>query len=242
MVIEFTLLGNPVYIEQPQELIGWMGWLVLLGSVIFLLVRWRKINKRWVRLHWGIFIALLVLLALTNLFFVIRLPSGIAFSAQVLPPETKVLTILPFAALSWVLAAGLLGVFPAAALGLLSGTVFALLDTHSPFTPLEFSLLAILLSAAFHQRYRTWVFRLLRHPFFSTILFALIYPVLFILDTTLVTPGSLAKRLDFALTQVELASIVLGIELLVAGVLSEVIAVVFPRLWGFSSSPGTLSS
>src|SRR4030066_8697 len=186
MELEFTLLGNPLYIQQPQELIGWMGWLILLGSVIMLLVRWRKLNKRWVRLHWGIFIALLVLLVLTNLFFVIRLPSGIALTAQVLPPETKVPTILPFAALSWVLAAGLLGVFPAAALGLLSGTVFALLDTHNPFTALEFALLAIILSAAFHQRYRTWVFRLLRHPFFSTILFALIYPVLFILDTSLV--------------------------------------------------------
>ena len=235
MELEFTLLGNPLYIQQPQELIGWMGWLILLGSVIMLLVRWRKLNKRWVRLHWGIFIALLVLLVLTNLFFVIRLPSGIALSAQVLPPETKVLTILPFAALSWVLAAGLLGVFPAAALGLLSGTIFALLDTHNPFTALEFALLAIILSAAFHQRYRTWVFRLLRHPFFSTILFALIYPVLFILDTTLVTLGSLAGRLDFALTNVEFSSIVVGAQLVVAGIISEVIAVVFPRLWGFST-------
>jgi hypothetical protein len=41
MVIDFTLLGKPVYIEQPQELIAWVGWVILLSSVIFLLIRWK---------------------------------------------------------------------------------------------------------------------------------------------------------------------------------------------------------
>jgi PAS domain S-box-containing protein len=140
-----------------------------------------------------------------------------------------------FAALPWVLAAGLLGVSSAATLGLLSGTMLALLNTHSPFTALEYALLGIILSAAFHQRYRTWVFRALRHPLLSTALFALIYPLLFLLNTTLVTTGSLAGRLDYALSQVEVSSISVGVQLLVAGVLSEAVAIVFPRLWGFSS-------
>lgn len=235
MVIDFTLLGDPVFIEQPQEIIGWVGWLILLSSVIFLLFRWRQFNKRWGRIHWGIFVVLLVLLVFTNLFFVVRLQNGSALSGQGPPAEMEGPTLVLFAALPWVMAAGLLGVFPAATLGLLSGTIIALLDTHSPFTPLEFALLAIFLSAAFHQRYRTWIFRALRHPFLSTILFALIYPLLFILDTALATTGNLVGRLDYALTRVEFSSVVIGAELVIAGALSEVVAIVFPRLWGFSS-------
>jgi len=235
MVIDPTLLVNPVSIEQPQELIGWVGWFILLSSVIFLLFRWRKLNKRWARIHWGIFVGLLVLLVLTNFFFIVRFPAGFSLSIQGLSVETGPQSVVLLAALPWVLAAGLLGVFPAATLGMLSGAIIALWISHSPFTALEFALLAICLSAAFHQRYRTWVFRALRHPVLSTILFAFLYPLLFILDTTLSTTGSLAVRLDYAITHVEFASIAVGAELVVAGVLAEVIAIVFPRLWGFTS-------
>jgi len=235
MVIDFTLLGNPFYVDQPQESIGWIGWVILLSSVILLLFRWRRLNKRWTRLHGGIFIGLSVLLVLANLFFVIRLPVLEALLPLSRAVESGGFAVPVFATIPWVLAAGLLGVFPAAGLGLLSGILIALFNTHSPFTALEYGLLAIFLSAAFHQRYRTWVFRLLRHPLFSTALFALVYPLLFLLDTTLATSGSLAGRLDYALSQVEVSSIVVGAELLVAGVISESIAIVFPRLWGFSS-------
>lgn len=235
MVIDFTLLGNPMYIERPQEVIAWVGWLILLSSVILLLLKWRKLNKRWDRIHAGIFIALFILLFVTNLFFVVRLPLDLPLISQGIPAGAEVPALVLFSALPWVLAAGFLGVSSAAILGLLSGSIIALFDTHSSFTALEFALLAVLLSAAFHQRYRTWVFRALRHPTFSTCLFALIYPLLFILDMTLSTSGTLAVRLEFALSHVELSSLVVGIELVVAGVLSELVAIVFPRLWGFTS-------
>lgn len=235
MVIDFTLLGNPMYIERPQEVIAWVGWLILLSSVILLLLKWRKLNKRWDRIHAGIFIALFILLFVTNLFFVVRLPLDLPLISQGIPAGAEVPALVLFSALPWVLAAGFLGVSSAAILGLLSGSIIALFDTHSSFTALEFALLAVLLSAAFHQRYRTWVFRALRHPTFSTCLFALIYPLLFILDVTLSTSGTLAVRLEFALSHVELSSLVVGIELVVAGVLSELVAIVFPRLWGFTS-------
>ena len=235
MVIDFTLLGNPFYVDQPQELIGWMGWLILLSFVILLVFRWRKLNKRWTRLHTGIFVALLLLLLLTNLFVVFRFPDLQNLLPQAQAIKLQDLAVPVLAATSWVLAAGLLGVFPATGLGLASGVLAALLKTHSPFTALEYGLLAVFLAAAFHQRYRTWVFRLLRHPLFSSVLFALIYPLLFILDTTLITQGSLAGRLDVALSQVEVCSISVAVQLLVAGLTGEFVAILFPRLWGFTS-------
>ena len=195
MVIEFTLLGTPMYIEQPQELVGLAGWFLLLSTVIFLLFQWRQLNKRRTRITWGIFIGLTVLLVLTNLFIIVGFPAGATLPIQGLPDGAEVSALVLFAALPWVLAAGLLGVLPAAILGMLSGLMISLLYTHSLFTALEYSLMAVLLGAAFHQRYRTWVFRALRHPVFSTILMAFIYPLFFILDTTLIASGTLADRL-----------------------------------------------
>ncbi len=237
MVIDFTLLGNPLYVDQPQELIGWVGWLFLLSILILLLFRWRKLNKHWTRLHRGIFIGILGLLFLTNLLFAVSLPviENIFSSDQAVILSKMAIPI--FAATPWVLAAGLLGIFPAVGLGILSGLMLALLATHSPFTPLEYGLLAALLSAAFNQRYRTWIFRLLRHPLFSTLLFGLAYPLIFILDVTFSSTGSLAGRLDIALSQVELSSITVGVQLLVGGILSEIVVIIFPRLWGL---PGPL--
>jgi two-component system, OmpR family, phosphate regulon sensor histidine kinase PhoR len=235
MVIDFTLLGNPIYLDLPQDLIGWVGWLALFSLVVFLQFHWRRLNKRWDRLHWGIFIGLFFLTILTSLSFVIHFPTDVTTVTQNQPVGLDEAAMIVFAALPWVLAAGLLGILPAAFLGLLSGALIALLNTHRAFTPLEFALMATILGAAFHQRYRTWVFRLLRHPFISTLLLALIYPVLFVIDTTLTTTGTLAGRLDYALSNVEFASIVVAVELLVGGLLSEVVVLIFPRLWGFSS-------
>ena len=233
MVIDFTLLGTPLYIDQPQELIGWVGWLLFAGCIALLLFRWRHLNKKWTGLQGGIFIGLFVLLILTNIIFKIQIPA--LGSLQVGSTSTTETAVAVLAALPWVLAAGLLGVFPAAGLGLLSGAIIALMDTHSLYTVLEYCLLATFLGAAFNQRYRTRFFQLLRHPIFATALLALTYPVLFLLDATLASSGSLAARLDSAFSQVEAAALVVGIQLLAAGIVSEVIALVFPRLWGFSS-------
>jgi len=235
MVIDFTLLGNPIYVDLPQDIIGWVGWLILFSVVILLQFRWRRLNKRWSRLHWGIFIGLLILTILTNILFVIRFPDAQSLLQQGPPVDTGGLSLVVFTALPWVLAAGLLGVFPATILGFLSGLMVTLLSTHRSFTLLEFALMAALLGAAFHQRYRTWVFRALRHPIVSTTLLAFIYPVLYVIDTTLSTAGSLAGRLEYAFSNVELFSILVAIELLVGGLLSEAVALVFSRLWGFSS-------
>jgi PAS domain S-box-containing protein len=234
MVIDFTLLGTPFYIDQPQELIGWVGWFILLSILVLLLFRWKRLNKHWTRLQGGIFVGLLVLLVLTNLFLVFRLPTleTITFQGQTINLGKLAIPIL--SALPWMLAAGLLGVFPAVGLGLLSGALMALLRTHNLFTVLEYGLLGAFLAAAFHQRYRTWVFRALRHPLFATIVFALVYPLIFLLDSTLAASGSLAARLDYALSQVGIASITVAVQLLAAGLISEVVALVFPRLWGFS--------
>jgi hypothetical protein len=137
MVIDFTLLGNPLYVDQPQDSIGWIGWVIVLSSVILLLYQWRRLNKRWTRIHGGIFIALAIVLILTNVLFIVQVPAFEDLLAQNGAIQVSGAAVPIFSAVAWVLAAGLLGEFPAAGFGLISGGIICLWGTHNPFTPLR---------------------------------------------------------------------------------------------------------
>ena len=234
MTLELAFFSTTFDIAFPVGLLGWVGWLALLGLVSYLLWTWRGYNKPWKQAQLLLFIGLLILLPLTNLFPVLRLPLGGALTPPGHPTEILGPALALFSALPWLLAAGLLGPAPAAVLGLLSGFVAMGWDTHNAFTPLEFSLLAALAGAAFQQRYRTTLYHLLRQPLFTAALLALLFPLLYLVDTLLVVSGDLATRVDYALAGGGYVLLGAAIELLVAGVLAQVIAIALPRRWGGS--------
>jgi PAS domain S-box-containing protein len=231
MSIELSLLTQSISLKLPPDWVGWLGLLVFLLGVGFMLWRWRAYQKPWQASSWGILALLAVLTPLTSLFVALRLPVGSALP----PPGTYIdpggTAWVIFAAIPWVAAAGLLGPFAAAGLAFFSGVLLALWETHDPFTPLELALLAILISAAVQQRYRTWPFRLLRRPLVTAALLTLAYPLVFIIQAVFSVSGSLAIRLDFALTHAFSAMLATGGSLLVAGLLAEGIAVSLPNLW-----------
>jgi PAS domain S-box-containing protein len=232
MTLELAFFSNLFDINSPEGLPGWAGWLALLGLVGYLLWIWRGYNKPWKQAQLLLFIGLLILLPLTNLFPVLRLPVGGALSPPGRTEEILGPTLALFSALPWLLAAGLLGPTPAAVMGLLSGFIAMGWDTHNAFTPLEFSLLATLAGAAFQQRYRTVLYHLLRQPLFASILLALIFPVLYLVDTLLVVSGDLATRVDYTLAGGGYVLLAAALELLVAGVFGQVVAMAVPRRWG----------
>jgi PAS domain S-box-containing protein len=237
MSIEFTLLANRLYIKLPLGLFGWLGWLLLLGVIVFLLLHWREHNRRLTGLQWGLFFVTILLTPLASLFIILRLPAGEALPLPWIIEETRGPALVIFAAFPWLLAAGVLGMLPAALIGLVSGITLALGDTHSPFTPLEITLLAILVSAMVRQRYRTPVFKLLRHPLVAAVLAALIYPLIYIFGAACMADGDLAIRLDYAITHFVANSAAVGGMLLVAGAIAETVAMAFPAAW---SGSGTL--
>jgi two-component system, OmpR family, phosphate regulon sensor histidine kinase PhoR len=232
-----SLISETPYISLPPDLIGWFGFLALLSLIVLLQWKWRNMNRTFGSTQWGIFIALLVLAPFNSLFIGFRLSAVEAPSLWALPPQGMPLdptspAIMIFAAVPWVLAAGLLGPFAAGMIGLVSGSATALWQTHTIFTPLEIALLATLLSAALRQQYRTPVFRLLRHPLASALLVALFYPFLHLFFTTFITRGLLVTRLDYALTNLESIAVAAAIELFVAGLIAEIVAALLPSLWG----------
>jgi hypothetical protein len=236
MSILFTLLSRSPYFDLPQSLAGRLsfalGWLLYLSLVCLLLWRSRGYQKKLGRQDWFVLLGLGLLVPVTSLFLGVRLPESSFLSPPNLPVEPRAPSVMVFAALPWVLAAGLLGPFPSAGLAALSGLLLGMWDTHSLFTPLDLALLAVLFSSAVHQRFRTRVYRLLRHPLAATLLLTALYPLVALIGNVLSTDGALASRLDYALSQVGATAPWIGIPLLVAGLFAEVLALVLPARWG----------
>ncbi|MEJ2711359.1 MAG: cache and HAMP domain-containing protein, partial [Anaerolineales bacterium] len=232
MKIFFTTISQSPYLELPQGLVGWAGWLGLLGIVAALLWWWRGYNKPWGKKQIWIFIILAASIPITSLFFGFKLPTGSALPPPKIPENPSDPIVLVLSAIPWVLAAGLLGPTPAASLALISGASRSLWNNHNIFFPLEMALLAVLFSVAISQRYRTKIFRIIRHPIVVALLLTIFYPFVSLMESLLTEQGVFVNRLDYAFTHLTGATLAIGIELLIAGVFAEVIAVIFSSAWG----------
>ena len=233
-----TLFDNHAYLN-PLSLAGWMVWLGLAGLLVVLLLSWRRYQPAWTRQHWGILVALIVATPLTALFFGIKLTTGSALPMPGMPVEPPGSTMMILSAVPWTLAGGLLGPFAAAGIGMLSGLVQGLWDTHSYFSMVELGLMAAMFAVASRQRYRTTVFGLLRSPLFSVLILVLVHAFLFVLGAFFTAAGtaSVSQRLDYALSNLGAISLAFGGEMLVAGLVAQLVKSSFPKRWGDSGLP-----
>ncbi len=232
MSILITLLDTFPAPLWPASFVGWLGWFILLGAVVWLLWMWQSYQANWDRRAWGIMLGLGVLVIMTNLFIGIRFPAGAALPVPGIPQAPSGPVLMLLSALPWVLAGGILGPMAAAILGFVGGILRFLWDTHSIFTPLEMAILGAAFSVLVRQRYRTWMFSLAREPLAAAFILALLYIPLFILTSFLAATGTMAMRLDYAITRVQYSTLAVGGELLIAGVFAQVVAVSFPGPWG----------
>lgn len=232
MSILFSLLDSIPAPLWPASLVGWLGWFAFLAALIWLLWVWRAHLPSRETQHIGLLVGLAILVPLTNLFIGLRLPAGEALPLPGIPQEPRGPALMLLGALPILLAGGILGPWVAAGLGLLAGTLRFLWDTHSVFTPLEFAFLAALFSVLVRQRYRTLIFKILREPLAAALAVSLLYLPVFALSAFFTASGSMAARLDYAITRAPLATLAIGGELLMGGLFAQVIALTFPGPWG----------
>jgi signal transduction histidine kinase len=232
MTLIVGLFSEVPFILLPSDWIGWLGLLFYFGVIISLVWYWRKFNHSWQSVQWLILIGLLLITPITSLLFGIRLPAWNALPPPAITMEPVGRALMIFSAVPWVLAAGLLGPFPAAVIAAFSGIFLAFFDSHSIFMPLELAILAVVFSAAVSQRYRTRTYALLRSPVIAAIGVLLVYPLVNIPTTVFVTPGSLAAKIDFAIIQSPSSLVAVGGALIIAGVIAELVKLFIPRLWG----------
>ena len=228
-----TLLDNLAYLN-PIPLAGWLVWLGLAGLLGIALFNWRKYHVEWsARATWTL-VLLLLATPFAALFFGLEFSTGSTLPVPGLPEEPAGSTMMIFSAIPWILAGGLLGPLAAAGLGLLSGLLRGVWDTHTLFTALDLGLMAVMFSVASRQRYRTFLYRLLRQPLFSALSLTLPHAALFVLATlfTLSASASVTERLDYAFSNLGVVSLAFAGEMLVAGLAAQIIAIVFRNRWG----------
>ncbi|MBL7161307.1 MAG: GAF domain-containing protein [Anaerolineales bacterium] len=232
MPLIFTLFQEAPFFIFPDGLGGWLGLAAWLGIIGYLIYHWRDYGKKWGANHWIAFVALLIITPMVCTFVGVRLPPSDTISLPSVTLDPSGLPLMLFSALPWVLAAGFLGPLSAGILAFVAGLFIGLWGTHTLFTALELATLAILLSAASQQRYRTTWFRALRHPLFATLSALLVHPFLFVISSILLVDGSIAGKLDYAVTLVGSTTLAVGGPVLVAGLLVEFIRFAFPKAWG----------
>ena len=219
------------YLTAPT-LFGWVVWLLLLGITGYSLYLWRRYHLSWKRPQWGIFLGLLVLVPLAVLLVGFQLTSSTALPIPGIPTAQYGAALLPFAGLPWTLSAGLLGPFGAALIGGFTGLLRGLWDTHSLFTMLEMAFLGAVFSATIRQRYRTVLFRILRQPLMAVALLIPLRSVLYVIGAYFAVPGEATARLDYALSNVGAVTLTFAGEMLVAGLVAQIVSMAFSSLWG----------
>ena len=239
MTFIFELYSSIGYFDLPQGVGGWvsLGLMILLN--IFLFIRWRKFQQPWNRRKVILFTLYLILVPLTSLFIGLRLPVGNALSLPGTPVLPQGSAMMFLAAMPWALAAGTLGPTSAGILAFLSGSLLAYYDSHNPFIPLIYMLLAMLLAVFVRQQFRTLTYRILRQPSVASLSVILLYPLLYLLAAMLVASGEFGVRFDYASSVLLGASIAYGIQLLWGGLFSEVFAFILPDWWYGEKSPKT---
>ncbi len=208
-----------------------LAWLIGLAYAAY---RSRGQHPRWSKNH---VLAFLVLFFLTFLLspFALKNPSHIGITLPTHPTAANAdLFLWPFAALPWVLAAGFLGTIPAMLLAFISGAIIGIWSTHMPAEPLIHATLAWGIAWAIWQPYGTRFYRALRQPLIATFTATLAYPFVFGAGTFILDNAQLAPQLDFIFTQALTFTRYMGVSLLFAGLLAQIIAFWQPKPWGYS--------
>lgn len=218
----------------PNGILGWLVCTFLILVVLWLVRRFPSRRLAWERTDWIWLLALIIATPVSIIAITARLPAEgtlpiPALGSPALGPLLPVLAAVP-----WVLALVRLGSLPGVLLAAVSGLLMGLLDTRSPFTLVEFALMAALLGALFSQAYRARLFDWLRKPFVAGIVVSLLYPVLYIAVSFFWASNDPLTSLDFALSRVWWASVAFAGPLLL-GVL--VLLFLAPRVPNFAAAP-----
>ncbi|HKI53293.1 MAG TPA: ATP-binding protein, partial [Anaerolineales bacterium] len=214
-------------------LAGWLVWFGFAGLLGVALYTWRTYQTQWNRRSWGTFGILLVATIIGALFIGVELPVS-ALPVPGVPEVPPGSTMMLFSAIPWVLAGGWLGPIAAAALGMVSGLLRGVLDTHSLFTILELSLMGALFAVSARQRYRTPFYRFLRQPLVGALSLVAVHVIVFVFSAFFsdAPSPSAAARLDYALSNAGVTSLAFGGEILLAGLVAQILAVAYPVQWG----------
>ncbi len=212
---------------------GWLFFAALWGAAYWLYWKNKKNQPRLDFRSWLLLLGLFALTIFGNLFIGVYVKTPSIMSWPGIPTESSGAALMIFGALGWMIAAGTQGLLPAFILAVLAGILRSPLESHTVYTSIEFGLLAILFSIASRQRYRTPIYKILRQPVFTALALVPLFSVLFLFGVFFsVSHPEIATRLDFAINNTGAATLAMAGELLIAGIISQILAFINPTAWG----------
>ncbi len=225
----------------PPTLVGWVVWLFLLALLGYGLYHWRDYQSIWRRREWGIFFGLLVLIPVTSLFLGLRLTSVSTRPLPGLPADAPGSALMVFSAIPWTLGGNLLGPVGAVLLGGFAGVLRGAFDTYSLFSVLELAFIAVWYSVNTRQKFRTRTYGMLRQPLVTSMLLIPFHTLFYVVAALFTQWGSgisipATARLDFALSNAGIVTLAFGGEMLVAGVIGQLLTKAFPKRWDANQS------
>jgi signal transduction histidine kinase/HAMP domain-containing protein len=224
-------LKHTAYIDIPFQWIGWIGWFVMLGALIWGTRTYWKQAIRNFRLNWIWAVGLAISAPWCGFALTINVSVSSLMPVPNLPVESVQPVLIPFYALPMILAAGFLGPLGSMLIGAFSGLTLAVFGSHSIFSVLETAIIGWLIGEAIHQNYSSRFYRFLRHPIGAALIIALVAIPIYLFSAFFTIPGTLAERMDFAITQNWFKILARGTELVLAGGIAEVIYLILPRIW-----------
>jgi signal transduction histidine kinase/HAMP domain-containing protein len=228
-MVSATLFENLPYVNLPTGLLGWVGWFTLVALIVWVVRKHYALDIN--DGYWWTFGLLGFASLISAVIFIWYLPGLRTLPLPSIPQEISYPMIQVLAAIPWVLSAGMLGAWPTVLFAFLAGTLTALWGTHNAFTPLEFSLTALLLVLLLRQNYRAKLFGWLRTTLGAAVGVAILCTPVFLLTTFFSTNGNLAARLDFAFTQSWVTMLTTAVQVLIAGFVCEVFQAAKSKNW-----------
>jgi PAS domain S-box-containing protein len=209
----------------------------LLGLLVSAVLHWRIYQPAWKGRDWWIFCAFLILIPLTSLFIGLRLTSVSARPLPGLPADAPGSALMIFSAIPWLLIGGLLGPLGSAIAGAFAGLLRGAWDTYTLFSILELGLLGAWFSSNMRQRFRTPMYKLLRQPLIGALLLIPLHTLFYVISALFTQWGIDAStpataRLDFALSNAGVVTLAFGGEMLIAGIVAQIVSIAFPARWG----------
>lgn len=217
-----SILSEMPYINLPVGLLNWAFGLLLAIGLMFWIARMIK-DEGEVKVTAPWLMPLCLILIPLSLIVVIQ--AGLTPKPLPnLPYSATAPSLLPLWAIPWMLAAYYLRNRQALIVILLSALGSALWVTHDPFTLLFVILTALFFLSLVKGVVGSNIHPRLRQPFNSAILTSLIAIPALISLSLFIIPGSLAERLDFALSDNWYTVLFRVIEILLAGVVIQLLS------------------
>ncbi len=226
-----SFFSYPAYISPPQDFIAFLFFLGMVAVSGILLKRFWQPLHIYDKRSGSLYALLAVSAVVFSMVGILNFGNVSSIPLPNLNNEAYNPKLILFFMVPLQLAAGLLGIAPAFIIGLFSGICLAIFETHSFFTIIEISVLAMIFALFVRQNYRSRLAKFLRIPLVAAIIASLLLIPLIILNQLLSINGQLAVRIDFALSQSWQIGSVRMIEMVIAGLISTILYTVKQKVW-----------